>query len=537
MARIQSLQQRLQAAQAPITSPISVPAPVKGWNTRDNLDDMDPLDAVLLDNWFPDAGGVNVRNGYVPFAIGLSGSGVQTLAEYNSGSVSKLLAAAGGAIYDVSDGGIGPESGSATGAIGSMAIGVGGIGVGAGTVPELGNGYQSDQWQTCSFLDRLFFCDAIDAVQEFDGTTLAPATFTGVDLSTLWGVWQYQQRLFFWQKNSTGFWYALLNSISGALAFYDLAAFCPRGGNLIAMTTSSYDGGNGVLDYAVFMMSSGDALLFTGNDPALSSNWQLIGEYRISPPVSPRAVTDYGGDSFITTYDDHVTLQQMFTALRLGEMAPRSKVSKAVQLAVQANKNAFGWQALYYPRGRSLIFNIPNPDGTFNQHVCNTGLPGQPWTRFIGMNAFCFALFNDLLYFGGADGAVYQADTGAMDNLGPIVANSQQAWNKLGTAQRKRVSAARPIVQSLGSIAYTFAVGFDYSDLDIPIPTVTPGTGSPWNISPWDTSPWSSEFTIDPRWRIGGGSGTAVGFGISVAATQAVSWLRTDLRVEGGNAL
>jgi len=512
MTAILTRQQRLQLGAQPFTAPITIPSPLKGWNTRDTLDDMDPLDAVQLDNWFPDAGGINIRNGSQQFASGLGAGPVETLAGFAGGGASaiteQLIACCGGNVYNIT-----------------------------GVVTTLGTGFQTDRWQTAGFLDRLFLVNGEDPAQIYDGTTLSAANFTGVSTSTLYGIWQYQQRLFFWQKKSSGFWYAQLNSISGALAFYDLGAFCPRGGYIVAMTTSSYDGGNGVLDYAVFMMSTGDALLFSGNDPALASAWSLIGEYRISPPVSVRAVTDYGGDSFITTYDDHVTLQQMFTALRLGEMAPRSKVSKAVQLAVQANASGFGWQALYYPRGRSLIFNIPNTDGTFDQHVCNTGLSGQPWCRYVGLNAVCFALFNNLLYFGSANGTVWQADVGSLDGTAPIEAVSQQAWNKLGSAQRKRVSAARPVVQSVGSISYEFAIGFDYSPLNISIPIVTDAVGSPWNTSPWDTSPWSSEITIDPQWRIGGGTGTAVGFGLTVASTQIVQWLRTDLRLETGDAL
>lgn len=509
MPRIQSLQQRLQAAVAPNTQPLAVPSPVNGWNTRDSLDGMDPLDAVQLDNWFPDAGGVNIRNGYQTFATGMGNAPVETLAAYDANSNHQFIAACGGNVFNIT----------------------------TGAPVTIGTGFSNSQWQTANFLNNLFLVNGQDNAQVFNGTTLTTANFTGVSLSSLWGVWLYQQRLFFWQKNSTGFWYAQLNSISGSLAFYDLSPFCPRGGNLVAMTTSSYDGGNGVLDYAVFMMSSGDALVFSGNDPSLASNWSMIGEYRISPPVSPRAVTDYGGDSFITTYDDHVTLQQMFTALRLGEMAPRSKVSKAVQLAVQANASGFGWQALYYPRGRSLIFNIPNADGTFNQHVCNTGLQGQPWCRYVNWNAHCFGLFKNRLYFGAALGTVNLADQGNLDGSQPITATSVQAWNRLGNAQRKRVTAVRPVVQSFGAISYEFQIGFDYAPLNIPVPIVTPAIGSPWNTSPWNTSPWSTETTIDPRWRIGGGSGTALGWGLTVASTQAVSWLRTDLRVESGMAL
>ena len=509
MTAILSNNQRLQMAVQPFTQPTSVPAPVKGWNTRDTLDGMDPEDAVILDNWFPDAGGVNVRNGYAPFATGMGASPVETLAEYSAGNINKFIACSGGNVFDIT----------------------------TGIPASIGGSFGSGRWQTCSFLSRLFMVNGQDHAQIYDGTTLADAAFTGVDTRTLIGVWQYQQRLFFWQVNSTGFWYALLNSISGALAFYDLSAFCPRGGNIIAMTTSSYDGGNGVLDYAVFMMSSGDALLFSGNDPALASNWSLVGEYRISPPVSPRAVTDYGGDSFVTTYDDHVTLQQMFTALRLGEMAPRSKVSKAVQLAIQANPNAFGWQALYYPRGRSLIFNIPNADGTFYQHVCNTGLPGQPWCRYTNWNASCFSLFKNRLYFGTSMGTVNLADQGNFDGTQPIISTAQQSWNRFGDAQRKRVSAARPVVQSTGAISYVFALGFDYSPLNITVDVTTPATGSAWDISKWDVSPWSGETTIDPRWRVGGGTGTAIGWGLAVTSTQSVTWFRTDLRLEGGNAL
>jgi hypothetical protein len=153
------------------------------------------------------------------------------------------------------------------------------------------------------------------------------------------------------------------------------------------------------------------------------------------------------------------------------------------------------------------------------------------------MNASCWGLFNDRLYFGGPNGTVYQADTGNQDNGGPVQALAQQAWNKLGTGQRKRLAAVRPVLQAISSVSYNFRVGFDYVDPNIPIPVVSSATGSPWDTSPWDTSAWSTEVNIDPRWRVGGGSGTALGWGISIAARESVQWLRTDLRLEGGNAL
>lgn len=502
------LQQRLQAASQPFSAPIPMPPPLKGWNTRDTFDAMDPLDAVTMDNWYPDAGGVLVRNGFTAYSTA-SSDPVQTLAEFDAGATRHFLAAAGADILNVTN----PASPAV-----------------------LGTGFTSAKWQTVNFLSRTFFMNGADTMQEYDGSTLADATFTGVTLSTLIGAWQYQQRLYFWQHNSTGFWYAPLNSISGALSFFDLAAFSPNGGNLISMTNFTHDGSNGVNDFAVFILSSGDALVYFGDDPGLISGWQLVGRFRLATPVSPRAMTTYGGEAFLTTSDDHTPLHDVLVALMAGQLPKRSKISGAVSTAVAANASAFGWQALFYPKGRRLVFNIPNTDGTFDQHICNTAMPDKPWCRFTGMNGSCWGLFNDNLYFGADDGVIYQADTGTLDNLGPVQATAQQAWNKLDSPQRKRVTAVRPVFQTSGSLSYTFALGFDFAVLNIPVPVTTTAVGSPWDTSPWDTSPWSTENLVNTMWRIGGGSGTSVGWGVSLASTKATTWFRTDLRIEGGNA-
>ena len=54
------------------------------------------------------------------------------------------------------------------------------------------------------FLQKLLLCNGSDAMQIYNGSTFANATFTGVTLSTLKGVKQYQQRLYFWDGISTG---------------------------------------------------------------------------------------------------------------------------------------------------------------------------------------------------------------------------------------------------------------------------------------------------------------------------------------------
>lgn len=523
MAPRMTTAQREQFGESPIAVPRSLPAPITGWNTRDALDAMAPTDAVTLDNFYPDAGGVNLRNGYAPYASGMGTLGyVKTLAEYSAGSIDKFIAGANLSFYDISN--PGP--------------------VGA----PLASGFSSDQWQSVYFLSKLFFMNGVDTMQVFNGSGFSNANFTGATLSSIIGGIQYQNRLFFWQSNSTGFYFAPLNSINGSLSFYDLSAFSPRGGNLIAAATYSHDGGNGVLDFIAFMMSSGDCLVYYGNDPSNANAWSLVGIYRISPPVSPRAVCNYGAEAFLTTADDHVPLQQQLVALRLGQLPPRSKASTAVQAAFNANAAAFGWQALYYPGGRRLIFNIPNVDGSYDQHVCNTGVQvggsqsivqsdAHPWCRFRFMPAATWGLYKNKLYFGGPAGAVYQADTGNLDNLGAVMGTAQQAWNTFGDPATKRVSAVRPIISSVGSIKYNFGLGFDYGDLNVPLAISTVNQGSPWDTSPWDVSPWSPETQIDTSWHSGTGEGQAIGMRLQVSGTQPISWLRTDFRTEPGSAL
>lgn len=507
--------QRIQAGAQPFSNPLSIPAPVKGWNTRDELDAMDPLDAVTLDNFFPDTSGITARKGYAPHATGLGSAAVETLAEFRAGSTQRLLGACDGSIFNVTSAGV----------------------VGA----AIGTGYTSNRWQWTNFLSKLFLANGADTMQVYDGSAIADSTFTGVTLSTLIGVVQYQQRLFFWANNSPGFWYAPLNSITGALAFYDLSVFCPRGANLVNAATITHDGGNGVLDFIAFVMSSGDMILYYGNDPSDATAWQMVGRYRVSPPVNIRSICSYGADSYVTTFDDHLPIQEQLVALKVGAMAPRSKISGAVQAAMVAGRNLFGWQALYYPKGRYLLFNVPTSATTFEQHVCNTALPTTPWCRFQGINARCWSLLGDDLYFGGAGGIVYQADTSFLDDDEPVSCIAQQAWNKGGSAQTKRMTAVRPIVQSTQG-AYTFIVGFDYSTLNIPTPVALDGAEITDDNGDAITDDDGNPITvgvqgITGQWHASGGAGTAFGFGMRVLSAGQTSWLRSDFRLEPGFAL
>jgi hypothetical protein len=80
----------------------SLASPIGGWNARDSLAEMNPLDAVQLINFFPTPTDVTLRKGYSKASIGITGN-VQTLMNYaNYDGTNTLFAVANGVIYNAS---------------------------------------------------------------------------------------------------------------------------------------------------------------------------------------------------------------------------------------------------------------------------------------------------------------------------------------------------------------------------------------------------------------------------------------------------
>jgi hypothetical protein len=185
-----------------------------------------------------------------------------------------------------------------------------------------------------------------------------------------------------------------------------------------------------------------------------------------------------------------------------------------------------------------VIFNAPSADfpGTYEQHVYNTS--NQSWQRFLGMSALCWSEFNRLLYFGKADGSVWQADIGTDDNGAAIVCNVQQAWGPLDAPANKTATGVRPIVQTLAGQGYQFSVGYDYNPLVVAISDlVAVGGASFWDVSTWDVSLWSVEASVNQSVFAAAGTGTSISFALKVNAMSLVTWMRTDLVIESAQQI
>jgi hypothetical protein len=67
-------------------------------------------------------------------------------------------------------------------------------------------------------------------------------------------------------------WYLPVNSISGAANPLDFGAIARNGGYMQAMGTWTLDAGQGADDYAVFVTSMGEVIVYNGTDPTEPSN-------------------------------------------------------------------------------------------------------------------------------------------------------------------------------------------------------------------------------------------------------------------------
>lgn len=507
MARAHRLKAKNRRAKQ-TTQPTTLQAPFGGLNTRDALDTMAPTDAVQMDNWFPSEGKVSIRPGYEEHSTGMGTGSVETLAEYQSGATRQLIAGSNLRLYNAT------AAGAAT------------------DISDAGAPYTNNRWQWANNGGVIQFVNGADDPRQWDGATMTTPAWTGTTIAELIGINVFKTRYFFWKANSASFWYGGVNAVAGVLAEFPLGRVHKAGGFIVSIETYTLDAGDGVDDYAVFIMSSGAVIVYQGTDPGVAVDWALVGVYTIPEPIGIRSSGKVGSDVMITTTEDIIPLT---TVLRGGFLGRGSKISGAIVTSARNNKSSFGWQMMLHPEGRMLIINNPTAAG-FDQWVMNT-VTGA-WCRFKDVETSCWGSLNTKLYFGATGGIVYEfSEEFGDDNGTAIDAVAVQAWNDLGLAFEKRMAAIKPVIQSQGAISYSARVGFDFSVSTPSSPNATNPPGSPWDVSPWDVSPWSAGLLINNSWLVSSGKGDMISTAIRVSAKQDISWLRTDFRIEIGTNL
>jgi hypothetical protein len=494
---------------------ISIPAPTGGWNARDSRDDMPQTDAVKLVNWIPRAGYCETRRGTLSYATGLGGS-VESLIPYRGPGTSKLLAGANGNIWNVST---------------------------AGAGVRIKSGLTSDVWVSAHHSGKVIMCNGANTPQVYDGTTITDAVITGVTASTLWGVNNFKGRLFYWAKNSQSFWYAAAGSYQGALTEFKLERIARQGGYIVQMLTWTLDAGDGVNDLAAFVMSTGEVLIYQGDDPGAATSWDLSGVFSIGEPINIRGHARVAGTEIIATKDGYLDLGKAINGGRYNEESAYSNkiIHAAKDAAIQYAANE-GWACLLYPAGNMFIVNVPISTTASIQHVRDTTNGG--WCQFSGWNIRSMAVYGDKLYFGDSTGVVYLADTGANDNNTAITTEAIPAFTSLGSRSAKKLVTAISVVSTYLNPKNWVLDGLaDFNTATrstLNAESLT--TQSAWDTATWDVDPWATSFTdpvAGPRaWRNVRASGYAITCSIRLnLVSQPVVWFSTAYLFKNAGAL
>jgi hypothetical protein len=492
-----------QRGRSQVSRQVPYSAPIGGWNARDSIASMSPVDAVALDNFYPRPSYVELRGGCEEHATGTTGN-IKTLATYNAMTgTNQLWGFTASGIYNVTSAG---------------AVGASGL---ART-----NG--KHQWEmfgdaTNSWLIAL---NGEDKPAYYDGSTWTAVThltspaltgYTGNTVEDFITLTVFKGRLFFVPKNSLSFWYLAAGAAGGALTEFDLSSEAPKGGYIMACGVWTRDAGSGPDDFFVVITSEGEAIVYQGTNPGSANTWAKVGSFVIGKPLGRRCIHRYGGDCVVLTEQGAFPLSALLASGdERAKFALSYKIQDVFTETARSYGSIFGWKSITLPARDALIVNVPYAeDGVHVQFVMNTIT--KSWCRFTDWDAEDFGILNGALYF--CDGtSTFKAWEGSDDNGSNITYYGKQAFQDFNDSAPKQCKGFMPLMTMNGSVTYTTDVDVDFEDKGMSGETTfTATSASLWGIALWGVGTWSSNQVLIKEW--------------SNPASYEGRWLSTKLKI------
>lgn len=497
----------------------SLPAPIKGWNSRDALENMGPEYAVIMDNYVPGATTVSLRKGSADYATGITGNVESLMGLTTTAGVAKMLAAAGTVLYDATS---------------------------PGAASSVRTGLTNARWQSCMFnatgTNLLYMVNGADNPLYWDGTTFTAPTITGITATAIVGVNSHQSRLWFCLNGTLKAAYLGVAAIAGAASVFDLGQVFREGGYLMAMATWTVDAGNGLTDLAAFITSEGEVAVYSGTDPTSATTWALAGIFRVGRPIGRRCFLKYGGDVLVICRDGLFPLSRALQSNRVNiKSAITDVIQPSISDATAAYGANFGWQICAHPDGNLLLLNVPAaPMATAYQYVLYT--PTGAWCRFLGWDAFCWCEIDNAIYFGAA-GKTVKAWTGFADGDSNINGEALQAFSPFGAATGiKHFKMARPMLRTNGSPSVLIGVNadFDTTPPSGPLSFAGSALSMTWGAPSmdWGSMVWGSGSVIYNEWQGVSAVGTYGAMHLLTASQGVdIQWASTQFLFENGGVM
>lgn len=515
------------------------PSPNKGLNSFDSLVTMGEGYALVLRNLFAQPYGCQVRRGYVRHQSGIAGT-VESLMSHNT-TTQKLYAAANGGvsstIYDVTVPNADPVP----------------------VVEDLTNA----RWQHVNFGnvagvhliavngadDMLWIAPdgTITPVIQGDGTG---STIKNADPKTFIQVYSHQKRLWFVEKDSTYAWYLPPDQLSGEAVEFNPGVNWVHGGTLKQIITWTIDDGNGADDHLCFISSEGEVSVYNGIDPNTAETWSLQGVYYAGAPVAGnRVACRYGGDIIMVTQFGVVQMSNLLKSTKVNPTDDdwAQKIQYLVSSSAAEFGDLFGWQPFVFPGANMVMINVPTADETSFQFVENDIT--KAWGEFIGYQARCWELHNQLPVFGGL-GAVYRAweqytddaiidDDGVLTPGAQIRSEAQTSFSYFGSlGVQKHYKMVRPSVVSRGRFNMSLSCNVDFQ-FDTPVAPsyFTANEAGRWDNGRWNSAIWSGALGTYKAWIAVTGIGTAASLRVMLRTDSETYWAATDWLYESGGVM
>lgn len=510
-------------AMAQTSQSVSMPAPLRGINSRDSLANMPEGYALSLENFYPKTSYLELRGGAADHVTGITGT-PKTLAIYNrAAGTNSMYAATNAGVFDVTSPGV----------------------VGASLAARTTGKHQWLNYGDGTN-NYLMMFNGVDKPLYFDGITwiavdtLSSPALTGLASTKIVQAFMSKGRLFFIEVGSLSFWYLPAGVAGGVLTRYPLDGLMGKGGYLMAGANWSLDGGDGLDDVIVLVSSEGEVIVFKGTNPASATAWSIVGRYSLSRPIGRRCLYPLGGDLLIITESGVYPISKALQSTSINKsIAITNIIDQDMTNASLSYKANFGWEVISYRPQSALIINVPiSEDGTHEQYVMNTIT--QAWTKFTNWNAETFVELNSELYYATST-KVVKAWTGTSDFGNDVVGYGKSSFSYFRTpGVQKRFSMYRPVLNVNGSLSFLTGIDVDYKYSVIgDTSTYTVTTGAIWGTALWDINYWAAGLEIIRRWT---SPSQDVGYCAAVkikvnTKTLTIQWISNDITWETGNIM
>lgn len=501
-------------------TPITYPAPFRGWVDSDNAAMPTPGGAAVLENMLPTRTGARVRGGSQ--FVSTVPAAVDQLITYDDGINEFLFAVSDGKIYDAS-----ALDGSAAPVVQS----------------DLGPGeIVATQFRTAADT-YLYVVGGTGDPRLFDGSTwqTVTATSTPIAITDATGpfsaVWAFKSRLFF--AKGMQVYFLPTGAVGGSAADLNLSGVFQNGGRILFGTSWSSDSGAGFGDRCIIATDQGEIAVFEGSDPASASDWALVGRYVIPPILGPNAHLRVGGDVLIATTEGLLPVSGIISKdpLAVSTIAISRPITSAWRQA--AGLELTGWQVRRWPSAGVILVSRPGAKDLRGVYA-ETGA----WFRITGWDAATAVLHKGRIMFAGKEGIIRQGDTTGQDDGEPFVARCRWQPSPQPAAGFKVAQLARATFMGEGWPAFSlsFVTSNSAASANPPDPWVPGEAGSLWDTGIWDQMTWSvgaAELSvIQSMWRSVSKTGALLAPEVQIVSDNDLpikaELLSVDAIIEGG---